>query len=404
MTDETFAKGLNLYLTGKYLRSATPQDFYEFMQKALDEDQPDNTIDISAFMNPWIMQAGYPIVSVSRENDALTITQERYHQNTVEDTTGTIWKIPLTYATASFPDFNDTTPDLWMDEVSKNIDNLTAKKTWTENDWVLFNIQETGYYRVNYDLNLWKLLSDELYRGDYTKIHVANRAQLIDDSFNLARSQRLEYKVPFDILNYLINEDDYIPWAAADRALSFLHPYLIGSNYYDHFQSMMRYGSNLFYTRLGVKSIVGEPPLDVLGRNLAINWACSMGHPKCISDTTFLMDQVAQDEITIASDLETTVYCNGLRGASQKTFESMWKLVFNPDKTVYKTLILSSLGCSHDSALLKSYLESSIDQTLDYEEFDRVQVISAVYSNGGLLGLNLALDFLETTNAEVLEK
>ena len=39
---------------------------------------------------------------------------------------------------------------------------------------VVFNVQETGYYRVNYDKRNWGLIADQL-EEDHTAIHVINR-------------------------------------------------------------------------------------------------------------------------------------------------------------------------------------------------------------------------------------
>ena len=91
--------------------------------------------------------------------------------------------IPITYAEAG-GDFENTKNSLWMSETEKSIEisNLpNADKA------VIFNIQETGYYRVNYDKQNWELIIKQL-NEDHTKIHVINRAQIIDDAINLARS------------------------------------------------------------------------------------------------------------------------------------------------------------------------------------------------------------------------
>ena len=37
-------------------------------------------------------------------------------------------------------------------------------------------LQETGFYRVNYDRRNWEMIIEQLKR-DHTKIHVINRAQ-----------------------------------------------------------------------------------------------------------------------------------------------------------------------------------------------------------------------------------
>lgn len=86
------------------------------------------------------------------------------------------------------------------------------------NDWQCFLI---GFYRVNYDLKNWNLLIAEL-QSHPKMIHVLNRAQLIDDSFNLARAGELSYSVPFSLISYLEKEDDYIPWYSVISSMTYL--------------------------------------------------------------------------------------------------------------------------------------------------------------------------------------
>ena len=54
-------------------------------------------------------------------------------------------------------------------------------------------------FRVNYDEKNWKLLAKQL-DEDHESIHVLNRAQIIDDSLNIARAGVLDYKVGNDLL------------------------------------------------------------------------------------------------------------------------------------------------------------------------------------------------------------
>ena len=56
-----------------------------------------------------------------------------------------------------------------------------------ENEWVIFNTQETGYYRVNYDDRNWQNLINLLIQN-HSKIHDINRAQILNDGLNLARA------------------------------------------------------------------------------------------------------------------------------------------------------------------------------------------------------------------------
>lgn len=56
----------------------------------------------------------------------------------------------------------------------------------TENEWFILNVQRGGFYRVNYDNNTWHLLLDQLLQN-HSVIHHLNRAQILDDAFNLAK-------------------------------------------------------------------------------------------------------------------------------------------------------------------------------------------------------------------------
>lgn len=78
-----------------------------------------------------------------------------------------------------------------------------------------------GFYRVNYDSRNWDLLIAEM-KNNSKSVHVLNRAQLIDDSFNLARAGELSYSVPFNLISYLSNEDDFIPWYSVKNSMSYL--------------------------------------------------------------------------------------------------------------------------------------------------------------------------------------
>ena len=78
--------------------------------------------------------------------------------------------MPITFAPAG-GNFNDTFPKAWLSENQERIQvsGLPASKTA-----VVFNVQETGYYRVNYDKKNWQLIAQQLNR-DHLSIHVVNR-------------------------------------------------------------------------------------------------------------------------------------------------------------------------------------------------------------------------------------
>lgn len=87
--------------------------------------------------------------------------------------------------------------------------------------WVMFNLQQTGYYRVNYESSNWQLLVEQL-RDDHTIIVHTSRSQLIDDAMNLAKAGQLSYEIALDLNSYLNNELQYVPWYSALSSLGYL--------------------------------------------------------------------------------------------------------------------------------------------------------------------------------------
>ncbi|CAD6234140.1 GSCOCG00007592001-RA-CDS, partial [Cotesia congregata] len=157
----------------------------------------------------WINNIGYPIVTITRDygNNSAIITQSRFLRNSNKISIIRHW-IALNNATQENADFDDTTVTMWFDPKIESLEIVTPPP----DQWVICNKQQFGYYRVNYDEKNWKLITDYLKSGNYQKIHVLNRAQLIDDAFVFAEFGYLNFNVAFDLARYLKIETEYVPW------------------------------------------------------------------------------------------------------------------------------------------------------------------------------------------------
>ena len=89
-----------------------------------------------------------------------------------------------------------------------------------------------GYYRVTYDETNYDLIEQQLL-DSHENISTKNRAQLMDDSLNLARANMLPYERALNMTLYLQSERDYLPWRAAATALTYLDTILYDSKAYN---------------------------------------------------------------------------------------------------------------------------------------------------------------------------
>jgi len=62
---------------------------------------------------------------------------------------------------------------------------------------------------------------------NFTKIHVLNRAQLIDDSFHFVLLKKLDVRTYWDITKFLSKDTDYIAWYPMFKTLEYMSPIFI---------------------------------------------------------------------------------------------------------------------------------------------------------------------------------
>lgn len=218
----SFFDSVKDYLLKHKYQNAEQDDLWQaFTDKAHLYNRISDSYDMKTIMDSWTLQTGYPIIKVKRDyqTGSVEISQQRFLENSTlsAEEYDKCWWVPLSYTTSSEMDFSTTTPKNWLEcdrntgsSVPIKLDNVVG-----ENDWIIFNIQLSGVYRVMYDRENWYLLNKTLNSEKHTSIDVMNRALLIDDVIWLAWSGYHDYNVTFDILEYLTLERDYLPWRSA---------------------------------------------------------------------------------------------------------------------------------------------------------------------------------------------
>lgn len=190
-------------------------------------------------LRSWSHQEGYPLVTVTRNYEAgtFTLTQRKFNLMPDDDAQNVdaSWSIPFNFFTDSV-DGKLTVTDGLFSRNDTSLEVQQSSRAWSANDWIILNHRQTGFYRINYDEANWNLIIKELNEGNHQTIPVLNRAQLIDDAFNLARANKLSYTIPFRLIEYLKKETDYIPWMATMTSLSHINSFYVGSENYELFK------------------------------------------------------------------------------------------------------------------------------------------------------------------------
>jgi len=401
LTTATFRQGLTNYLKDLQFDAAEQDDLWQHLTV---QGHKDNTLardmDVKTVMDTWTLQKGFPVVTVRRnyEDKSATVTQQRFLLGGSEksgEEKKYSWWIPLTF---SYPGntFDNTYSEHWMreGEDSKEMQGMPDRNTP-----VIFNIQQTGYYRVNYDKQNWDMLARKLME-DHTSIHVINRAQIIDDALNLAKSGLLDYETALSVTGYLSKEEEYIPWAAALSGLKYLNKMLKTSEAYGDFKRYMLDLIDPIYTKLGFSARPEDTHLDIKLRKKAISWACSMGNKDCLTkaretfgDWMGMVEPDSELANPVDVNLKYQTYCNAIDDGGEEEWNFAWERYQNSFVASEKATILSALACTKEVWLLNRYLNMSVNAESGVRKQDGSKVLGNVALN--TVGRYLAFDFVQ---------
>lgn len=180
-------------------KSVNSNVFFQALQQAA-QGLGELEYDLRTVIEGFVMQKRNSIVTVQRyENNILRVIKKPL-------------VMPYNFITSSMESPSDFK---WL---SSSIDEIVIIPTLDDDDWVLFNIDQYGFYRVNYDVDNWVAITNAL--KDNPKVFSSKtRAQLFDDSLSLAKDGFLSYEIALDLIKNLDKETSFLPWSAGIKNL-----------------------------------------------------------------------------------------------------------------------------------------------------------------------------------------
>ncbi|XP_043263410.1 putative aminopeptidase-2 [Colletes gigas] len=399
---DVFEAVLQNYLkNNKENKVARPENLWSEFQAEIDRRAIKLASSVNNVMTTWTEQPGYPVLHVSVKNGVATVQQKRFLLRNLKSTaTNLTWWVPITWASKDEPNFNDMKVKHWLNR------NESEVKLNTNSGWVIFNVQSTGFYRVNYDNNSWYRIIDVLNSEDYQQIHVLNRAALVDDLLNLARAGLLDYATALNGVRYIKKETNYLPFKSAFTGLNYLDQRFSGND--EHYQLFKRFVLSLIqdiYENLGYLDRVNDDRLTVLLRSELNKWACNYGHEECIETFTTMFKKWRTTNVpTIKPNQREAAYCTAIKHGSQEDWEFLWKEYSNSNSATEQSVILQALGCTQDNAIRERYLLYALQsfETSKIRRQDSTAVFSAV-SSSSLSGAEFLLNFIDKYHAKMTE-
>lgn len=297
--EESFRNGVTAYLQKHKYANAKQDDLWAALTEVAHKSKSlPSELSVKEIMDTWTLQVGFPIINVRRNYDthSALLTQSRYladRYKTRDETEG-CWWIPLTYTNSEEKNFNMSHAQDWMScDKDKSPANKMIENLPDRDQWIIFNIQLAGLYKVRYDRRNYKLILKTLNGEDFKTIHTINRAQLIDDAMDLAWTGEQDYGIALAMINYLRQEDEYIPWKSALDNLRYVNRLLIRSPLYGVFKAYIQHVLEPIYEKVGG---ISEPEtssrLDVVKhQSMICGWSCRFDVGDCVEKAVEMFAQ-----------------------------------------------------------------------------------------------------------------
>ncbi|CAJ0939306.1 unnamed protein product, partial [Mesorhabditis belari] len=348
-------------------------------------------LNVKNLAKQWTEQMGYPVLTMKRENDRMVrIDQSRFKLSNALDQEkyskpefGFQWDVPVWYSRGG--DDENQIHFAWLPRDSNLI--LGAPK----NVVPILNYESRGFYRVNYDGELWNDIITQLVQNPMV-YSTKSRTRLISDAFAAAEAGMIDYRVPFNLTNYLQKETEFLPWDMGIDSIKKIANYYGSEPEIKYLRIFLR---NLLKTQYE-KSSIEHVSATYLNddrffenqlESRVIAFTCAARDPECLEKfvSHFKKEFIekCQDSQVMASKcskvsvpLRSAIYCEGVSAGDRAVWSQVFDAYQRESNQVEKTSLLYALSCSRDVDILKELLSHALNWPLNVV---RLQDVDSVF-------------------------
>lgn len=392
--DSSFLDGLAAYLKKHKYQNAESDDLWESLSAATH-----NEINVKKIMDTWILQMGYPLITVKRDQkhrNILVFTQERFLTDVVGNVTlkpspfNYRWEVPLTY----YFQHDRVLRRRWFSTADKSIEVPCSHDL----GWIKVNVNEKGFYRVNYDTDNWNSLANQL-KTDHMQLSNADRANLLNDVFVLANTGKIGFAQALDLTRYLYTEKGYVPFKSGLSALNSIGKLLINRPAYSFYEFYIRQQITPLVDELGWKD--SGTHLDKFLRKLVLQNAVSCNISRAVETGKHMYSQWMIKNMSIPANLLSLVFESGIKYGGEAEWNYMFSKYMSTINPAEKNSFMYALTKSSELKILERYLKLTLDDKYVRSQ-NTPQVISMIARN--TVGTKLVRNFVKGNWERLLKR
>ena len=328
--DVDFAKGLHAYFEKHQYGNTIGRDLWDALGQASGRD-------VAAFMDSWLEQPGYPVLTVKVENDVLKISQKQFFIGEHEDK-NRLWVVPLNTNWKGLPDTLETESIEIPGYAALLAENKTALRLNTEN---------TAHYITDYQ---GELLDAVL--ADLSKLDNTSKLQIVQERRLLAEAGHVSYADLLPVVDQLAKEESYLVVSAVAQVIVALERFIDEDTQTEHdFKALVAKLSRHNYDRLGLEAKVGEADEDELVRQMAVSMMIRSNDERASQAASQIFAAHKENLTSLPAATRAQILINEIKHhESKELVETYLDLYTHATDAVFKRQLAAALAYSTDEA------------------------------------------------------
>ena len=340
--DADFAKGLHAYFEKHQYSNTIGRDLWNALGQASGRD-------VAAFMDSWLEQPGYPVLTVKVENDVLKISQKQFFIGEHEDK-NRLWVVPLNSNWKGLPDTLET----------ESIEIPGYAALLAENEGALrLNTENTAHYITDYQGDLLEAVLAELETLDNT-----SKLQIVQERRLLAEAGHISYADLLPVLDKLAKEESYLVVSAVSQVIAALERFIDeGTETEKAFNTLVAKLARHNYDRLGFKAKDGESDEDELVRQLTISMMIRSNDAGASQVASQIFAAHKENLAGLPAAIRAQVLINEMKHHETKDLVATYlDLYTHATDAVFKRQLAAALAYSTDADNIQTLISSWKDK------------------------------------------
>lgn len=334
--DDSMKQGLKLYFEKHKYTNTQADDLWAALSETSGKD-------ISSFMHAWMTQPGFPVVSATKTEETITLTQKQFFIGPHEDKDRT-WPVPLHGASTEIPE---------------SLQGKELSFIYTDSKPFRLNAGGTAHFVTRYDD---ALLADIVSHLD--SLSSVDTVSFLHEQVLLAKAGMQSYATILPLLSHFKTQTNESVWSIVALAINEIKRFVETDETAERkLKQLVKDTVIDQYERLGWDEIAGEDENDVKLRSLIISLSLYAELPDSLEEAKHRY--LAGSLETLNPELRTAIMANAVRNEiSDDVIDVLLVAYPKVTSSELRDDIAAALTSTRNEAVIKRLLELLSDTSL----------------------------------------